>query len=121
MEESRSGISSSDSGSAPAPTAESTPPSTPTGRAMREEAEHLTGGPGIVMTKSQARGGLGGALLGLFVGALVGLVIGLIAFDGDMGRLVSIVACSVAGLVAGGVAGGITGPMEKMEKSATDT
>ncbi|HEX2241099.1 MAG TPA: hypothetical protein VHJ82_08175 [Actinomycetota bacterium] len=120
MEESRTGIEHSAEHS-PAPTAEPTPTSSPLPRAMFKEVDHFTGGPGVAMTKSQARGGLTGALLGLFAGALIGLVVGIIFFDGNTGRLVSVVAVAVAGTVAGGVAGGIVRPMQRMEDTPADT
>ncbi|MFN2526920.1 MAG: hypothetical protein ABR505_11765 [Actinomycetota bacterium] len=120
MDQSRSGIPS-EPGHAPAPTAEETPVSSPLPKAMYEEADHFTAGPGVVMTRSQAVGGIAGALMGLFVGALIGLVIGLIAFDANTGRVISVVAVAVAGSVAGGVAGGIVRPMQKMEKDPADT
>ena len=67
-----------------------------------EEADSFTGGPGVVATKSQARGSIAGAVIGAIVGALLGLVIGLLA---DV-LVVGIVVGAVAGAVVGGVAGG---------------
>ena len=67
-----------------------------------EETDSFTGGPGVVATKSQARGGLLGAVIGGVIGALLGLVIGLLA---DV-LVVGIVVGAVAGSVVGGVAGG---------------
>jgi len=40
-------------------------------RREEETAEHFTGGPGVVATKSQAQGAIGGGILGLIVGALL--------------------------------------------------
>ncbi|MDQ4143916.1 MAG: hypothetical protein M3198_09280 [Actinomycetota bacterium] len=67
-----------------------------------EETDSFTGGPGVVATKSQARGSIAGVIVGAIVGALIGLVIGLLA---DV-LVVGIVVGAVGGSVVGGVAGG---------------
>ncbi len=67
-----------------------------------QETDSFTGGPGVVATKSQARGSMGGAIVGLIVGAILGLVIGLL-FDA---LVVGVVVGAVGGAVVGGVAGG---------------
>ena len=66
-------------------------PATP----MEREAEGFTGGPGIVATKSQARG----SLAGIVIGAIV---------------------LGVAGMVAGGVSGGIVNPERKLDRGEAD-
>ena len=79
---------------------------------MEAESEHVTGGPGLVATKSQAQGAVGGGLVGAIVGGLIGLGIGLIAFNGTTTIIVVIVG-AVAGFVFGGVSGGIALPMTR--------
>src|SRR5688500_19852122 len=44
----------------------------------KETADHFTGGPGVVATKSQAQGATGGFLIGAVVGAIIGGIVGLI-------------------------------------------
>ncbi len=78
--------------------------------AAHAETDSFTGGPGVVATKSQARGGVVGAVIGAVVGALLGLVIGLLA---DV-LVVGIVVGAVAGSVVGGVAGGGQNPKQKL-------
>jgi hypothetical protein len=87
---------------------------------LRQEAEHLTGGPGVVATKSQARGGLTGAAIGAIVGFLVGLGLGAILFEGGRGLWITGAALAVAGAVFGGVVGGITGPSRNLKGSEAD-
>ena len=79
---------------------------------MEAESEHLTGGPGVVATKSQAQGAIGGGFVGAVIGGLIGLGIGLIAFDGTT-TIITIIVGVVAGLVFGGVSGGIALPMTR--------
>jgi hypothetical protein len=85
-----------------------------------EETEHFTGGPGVVATKSQARGATGGFLAGAVAGALVGLLIGLLMFEAR-GVIIATVSLAVAGAVFGGVAGGIGRSMKKLERTEADT
>jgi hypothetical protein len=89
----------------------------PREKKMHDEVEGVTGGPGVVATKSQARGGGIGAVIGGVVGALVGLVVGMLMFDGGRAVVISVVALAVAGAVFGGVAGGIGRSMNMLEKS----
>ena len=88
---------------------------------MREEAESLTGGPGVVASKSQARGGLAGAITGAVIGAIVGLVIGLLAFS-ETGRaiVISVVSFAVAGATFGGVVGGFVTSRRKLQRTDAD-
>lgn len=86
---------------------------------MEAESEHMTGGPGVVATKSQAQGAVGGGLVGAVIGGLVGLAIGQIAFDGES-TIITIVVGVVAGLVFGGVSGGIVLPMIKHDRGDPD-
>ena len=88
---------------------------------MREETESLTGGPGVVATKSQARGGLAGTFLGAIVGAIIGLVVGLLAFS-ETGRaiVISVVCFAVGGATFGAVVGGFLVPRRKLQRTDTD-
>ncbi|MFN2488158.1 MAG: hypothetical protein ABR529_00135 [Actinomycetota bacterium] len=89
---------------------------------MRVEAESLTSGPGVVATKSQARGSLAGVVGGILLGALVGLVVGAIAFS-ESGRalVISVIAFAVAGMTFGGVVGGFVTPRRKLRHTDADT
>jgi uncharacterized protein YcfJ len=91
-----------------------------TPREIREEADGFTAGPGVVMTKSQAKGASGGLLIGGLIGAVIGVLVGAIA-GGGLVLIVATVAFAVAGAVAGGVAGGITRPMSHTEHGDTST
>ena len=82
----------------------------PQRQAAHEETDSFTGGPGVVATKSQARGSIAGALIGAIVGALLGLLIGLLA---DV-LVVGVVVGVVGGSVVGGVAGGGQNPKKKL-------
>ncbi|MDQ3987214.1 MAG: hypothetical protein M3280_12050 [Actinomycetota bacterium] len=86
-------------------------------RRAQAETDSLTGGPGIVATKSQARG----ALAGIAVGALVGLVIGIILGLIIDALIVAPIVTTVAGAVVGGVAAGGQNPKQKLgSKSEAD-
>lgn len=106
---------------------ETTPPATkpdPTGGQvatpyeMRAEADGFTAGPGVVMTKTQAKGATGGIVLGAIAGAIVGLIVGLIAGGGTV-LIITVIAFGVAGAVAGGVSGGISRSMDSTEHGDT--
>ena len=86
----------------------------------QEEAEHFTGGPGVVATKSQARGATGGIIVGALVGALVGFLIGAMVFEGARSIIIATIAIVVAGAVFGAVAGGIGRSMKKLERTDAD-
>jgi len=86
----------------------------------QEEAEHFTGGPGVVATKSQARGATSGIVAGALVGALVGFLIGALLFEGTRSIIIATVAIAVAGSVFGAVAGGIGRSMKKLERTDAD-
>lgn len=92
-------------------------PATP----MEKEAESFTGGPGVVATKSQARGATGGGLVGLIIGAVLGAILGAILFKGAFGMLIGAIALGAAGLVAGGVSGGATNPARNLDHGEADT
>jgi hypothetical protein len=79
-------------------------------REIASEADSMVGGPGVVATKSQARGALFGAGLGAVVGAVLGLIVGSLV---DLPVVVTIVG-AVAGGVFGGVAGGGQNPKQKL-------
>lgn len=87
---------------------------------LEKEAEGFTGGPGVVASKSQARGGLGGLAAGAVVGALLGLLVGALFFDGALGVVIAVVAFAVGGATFGGVAGGFVAPRKKLEGSEAD-
>ena len=86
----------------------------------QEEAEHFTGGPGVVATKSQARGATGGIVAGALLGALVGFLIGALMFEGARSIAITTIAIAVAGGVFGAVAGGIGRSMKKLERTDAD-
>ena len=90
----------------------------PSERELQEEGEHFTGGPGLVATKSQARGGIGGATLGAIVGAIAGGILGALIFGGVAGILISAICVAVAFGVAGGVIGGGQNPKTNVEPTS---
>ena len=79
-------------------------------RELASETDAMVGGPGVVATKSQARGAAFGVVVGAIVGAALGLLIGLF-FDL---ALVTTIVGAVAGGVFGGVAGGGQNPKQKL-------
>ena len=88
---------------------------------MREEAESFTAGPGVVASKSQARGSLAGVVVGAVVGAIVGLVVGLVAFsDSTRAIVIAVIAFAVGAATYGGVVGGFTKPRSKLRRTAAD-
>jgi hypothetical protein len=89
-------------------------------RELEQEAEGFTGGPGVVASKTQARGSLGGIAAGVIVGALLGLVVGALFFEGSLGLLISVVALAFAGATFGGVLGGSVAPAKKLDGSEAD-
>jgi hypothetical protein len=84
--------------------------------AAKDEVDSLTGGPGVVATKSQAQGGLAGIVVGAFVGAILGLVVGLLA---DV-LVIGIIVGAVAGATVMGVAGGGQRPKQRLEGTEED-
>ncbi len=92
----------------------------PSQEEMKEEAEHFTGGPGVVATKSQAFGSLTGIAAGAIGGALIGLLMGLLIFDGTFGIVITTIAFGVAGATFGGVAGGFIGPRKRIGRTDAD-
>ena len=73
---------------------------------MRQEADGLVGGPGLVATESQSKGAGAGLLVAGAVGTAIGLAIGAIAFGSTFGLILCAIVGAVAGAVFGGVAGG---------------
>ena len=73
---------------------------------MRQEADSLVGGPGLVATESQSKGAGAGFLIAGAIGAVIGLVIGAIAFGSAFGLILCAIVGAVAGSVFGGTAGG---------------
>ena len=84
----------------------------------KETADHLTAGPGLVATKSQAEGATGGFLLGAIAGAVIGFVIG--ALVGGSALWIAPIVFAVGGAVAMGVFGGIQRSWKKREDSRVD-
>jgi hypothetical protein len=88
--------------------------------AQRDEAtQGLTGGPGVVATKSQAQGATAGIAIGAIVGAIVGLVVGLIALEGGA-IAIPVITFAVGGAVAAGVFGGYFKSQKTREDRAAD-
>jgi len=90
-------------------------------RELEREANGFTGGPGVVASKSQARGSLGGIAGGTVAGAIIGLIVGVLFFDGALGVVIAGVAFAVGGATFGGVAGGFVRPRQKLEGTEADT
>lgn len=86
--------------------------------AEKETADNLEVGPGVVATKSQAKGAGGGILIGVVVGAVIGLVVGMIA--GGAAMWIAPIVFAVAGAVALGVFGGYVKSQDTREKSRAD-
>ncbi len=89
-------------------------------RELEEEAEHLTGGPGVVASKTQARGSIAGVVVGAVAGALIGLIVGVLFFEGALGITVSVISFATGGATFGGLAGGSFAPRKKLEGSEAD-
>lgn len=83
-----------------------------------ETAEHLEVGPGVVATKSQARGATGGIVVGAVIGAVIGFVIGLII--GGPAVWIGPIVFAVAGAVALGVFGGYAKSEDTREHHRAD-
>ena len=88
---------------------------------MADELEGVVAAPGVVASKSQAQGGLGG-LFGLgFLGLVVGALLGWLVFGGSAQAIViSAVAFAFAGGTAGMMIGGILAPGKKHPDGAAD-
>lgn len=89
-------------------------------RELEEEAEHLTGGPGVVASKTQARGSIAGVGAGVVIGAILGLIVGFLFFQGTLGIMISVIAFATGGATFGGLAGGSFAPRKKLEGSEAD-
>lgn len=89
---------------------------------MADELEGVVAAPGVVASKSQTQGGLGG-LVGLgFVGLVLGIVLGLVAFGGStQAVIISGVAFAFAGGTAGVLIGGFMAPRKKLPDGEADT
>lgn len=85
---------------------------------MHREADSFTGGPGVVATKSQARGGLAGIAVGVVIGAILGLIVG--AVLGGSGIVIAVIAFAVAGGVAGAMLGAYTRTKNKVTNTGAD-
>ena len=88
-------------------------------REVREEGEGFTGGPGVVASKSQARGALVWTVVGTIAGALLGLLGGSIVFGGA-GTAIAAVVGAVAGATFGGTAGGFLAPRRRLDGTEAD-
>ena len=84
----------------------------------KETADNLQVGPGVVATKSQAKGAGGGILIGGLIGAVIGLVVGLVA--GGAAVWIAPITFAIAGAVALGVFGGFAKSQDTREKSRVD-
>ena len=89
-------------------------------RELEQEAEGFTGGPGVVASKTQARGGLAGAFTGALIGAVLGALIGVIFFEGALGLVIAATVFAVGGATFGGVSGGSFAPRKKLDGSEAD-
>lgn len=78
----------------------------PTKREMAEEGDGVVVGPGVVTTKSQAKGGLAGIALGGFLGALLGAILGAFIFGGVFGIVITAICFAFAGGTIGVLLGG---------------
>jgi hypothetical protein len=88
---------------------------------LREEADSAVVGPGVVGTKSQAQGGIGGALLGGVVGALLGLLAGFLIWGGNgMAVVIAVIAFAFAGATAGGTMGGFLRNRRRQQRGDAD-
>jgi hypothetical protein len=89
---------------------------------MADELEGVVAAPGVVASKSQTQGGLGG-MLGLgFIGLVVGALLGLIVFGGSpQAVIISAVAFAFAGGTAGVLIGGFVAPRKKLPDAEADT
>lgn len=90
-------------------------------RELEREADSFTGGPGVVASKSQARGGLAGIAGGTIIGAVLGLIVGLIFLEGTLGVVIAVVAFAAGGATFGGVTGGFVRPRQKLEGTEADS
>jgi hypothetical protein len=88
---------------------------------MADELEGAVAAPGVVATKSQTQGGLGG-MFGLgFVGLLVGALLGFIVFSGaPQAIVISAIAFAFAGGTAGVLIGGFVAPRKKLPDAGAD-
>ncbi len=88
---------------------------------MADELEGVVAAPGVVASKSQTQGGLGG-MLGLgFVGLVVGALLGLLVFGGaPQAIIISAIAFAFAGGTAGVLIGGFVAPRKKLPNAGAD-
>ncbi len=78
----------------------------PTRREVHEEGDGAVVGPGVVATKSQAKGATGGIMLGGFLGIVVGAILGSLIFGGMFGIIITAVCFAFAGGTIGALVGG---------------
>lgn len=78
----------------------------PSSREMHEEGDGVVVGPGVVTTKSQAKGGLAGITLGGFLGVVIGAILGALIFGGLFGIVITAVCFAFAGGTIGVLLGG---------------
>lgn len=90
----------------------------PSEREVHGEADSFTGGPGVVATKSQARGGIAGAVVGALIGAIIGALIGLLFLGGGSSTIITAIVGAVAGAVALGIFGGIFNSAKNVSPSS---
>lgn len=85
---------------------------------MQEEGDSALVGPGVVATKSQARGGLAGIILGGAAGAIVGATLGALIFGGLSGIVITAVCFAFAGGTIGVLVGGFQNAKGNVEPTS---
>lgn len=78
----------------------------PSRQEAHEEGDGVLVGPGVVTTKSQAKGGLAGITLGGFLGAVIGAILGALIFGGIFGIVITAICFAFAGGTIGVLLGG---------------
>lgn len=88
---------------------------------MADELEGVVAAPGVVASKSQTQGGLGGMLGFGFVGLVVGALLGWTVFGGETSTvIISAIAFAFAGGTAGVLIGGFVAPRKKLPNAGAD-
>ena len=90
----------------------------PSERELQEEGDGLLVGPGVVTSKSQARGGVAGIVLGGLGGGIIGALIGALIFGGLSGIVITAVCCAFAGGTIGVLVGGFTNTKDNVSPNS---
>ena len=85
---------------------------------LQQEGDGVVVGPGVVATKSQARGGLAGITLGGFLGAVIGAIAGALIFGGALGIIITAACCAFAGGTIGVLVGGFTASKDNVSPTS---